>query len=50
MTQRFGHEKLTVYQKGMRFAYVSRVEEVRELFRRIAAMLTSLSKVAGNGS
>jgi four helix bundle protein len=32
------------------FADVSRVEEGRELLRRIAAMLTSLSKVAGNGS
>jgi four helix bundle protein len=31
-------------------ADVSRVEEGRELLRRIAAMLTSLSKVAGNGS
>ena len=50
MTQLFGHEKLKVYQKGMGFADVSRVEEGRELLKCIAAMLTSLSKVAGNGS
>ena len=84
MTQPFGHEKLIVYQKGMRFvavrsalldrlprrvaaykdtiqsaslvdlatangaADVLRVEQGRELLRRIAAMLTALSKVAGN--
>jgi four helix bundle protein len=30
-------------------ADVSRVEEGRELLRRIAAMITGLSKVAGNG-
>ena len=105
MTQPFGHEKLIVYQKGMRFAVVrsalldksttanvlniaegngrytgtdqakfygiaykaaiqsaslvdmatvngvgdaSRVEEGRELLRRIAAMLTALSKVAAH--
>ena len=68
MTQRFGHEKLKVYQKGMGlaeivsilitmrkttangFVDVSRVEEGRELLRRIAAMLTSLSKVAAHDS
>ncbi len=45
MAQLFGHEKLKVYQKGMASADPSRVEEGLELLRRIAAMLTSLSKV-----
>ena len=63
MTQPFGHEKLIVYQKGMRFVAVrsaldlaggngieeiASVEEGRELLRRVAAMLTALSKAASH--
>ena len=51
----FGHEKLIVYQKGMRFASLRgdlldevHVEQGRELLRRIAAMITALPKRAGN--
>ena len=53
MSQPFGHEKLIVYQKAMHFATLrggllddltASVEEGRELLRRIAAMLTALSK------
>ena len=45
MTEPFGHEKLIVYQKGMRFAAL-RGALLERLLRRIAAMLTALSKVA----
>ena len=80
MTQPFGHGKLIVYQKAMRFAALrgalldrlprrvaacehidraasangaadaSQVESGREILRRIAAMLTALSKSHAEGS
>ena len=45
MAQPFRHEKLIVYQKGMRFA-TWRSALLHELLRRVAAMLTALSKAA----
>jgi len=66
MAQLFGHEKLKVFGIAYKSAVqsaslvdlatakgptdVSRVDHGRELLRRIAAMLTSLSKVAAHNS
>ena len=47
MAQRFGHEKLKVYQKGMDVVEI-RGAILNGLLRRVAAMLTSLSKVASD--
>ncbi len=61
MAERFAHEKLNVYQKGMQFATLvdlatvdpcpanpSHVAEGRDLLRQIAAMLRQLSKTASD--
>ena len=43
MMESFGHEKLMVYQKGMRFVAL-RGALLDQLTRRVAAMLTVLSQ------